>query len=423
MAQQADVHVISKANIAEHFVVSLPQTESGTVQDGHILVRTAIIGLAANNLSYAQLGSIRSWWDAYPVPSGLAESYSDTSQYGIGPAWGYGEVLESRVSGIETGMLLWGFWPTSNHPVDLQLVPADAPGHWIETSEHRKTLMNLYQRYILQDANARAESLDQSSIQSMAWRAACVPTWEAGYLLNKAVFGAAQIHPGGVEPWESRDADLSSAIAISLSASGKTARGFTDGLINNRSTNTGPLGLFAITSITRKDFIPKPSFSTKSVTYASVTDSDTLDWIAQLNPKKIVVADFGGRGDSLPKLLEALHDRFSGKVDVVVIGVGGNPQLHTPAELGRWAQRNAGLANRVQMNASGIRDALMKQDGAEKYFEDLNKAWDQFIKGESAKDLKLEIGTGVKGDDGLEGGWTRLCNGNIPGNGALAYRF
>ena len=422
MSATSHIHLIAKANISEHTVVPLPASSLPALNDGHIRVQTTMISLSSNNLSYAQLGSVRYWWDAYPLPSGLPSPYNDPSQYGIDPAWGYGEVLESKIDGVQVGTLLWGFWPTYDLPVDLQLVPADAKGHWIETSEHRQRLMTLYQRYVVVDSELRLNALKQGHLEDMLREAALRPVWEAGHLLNEFVFGTPPIHPLGTEKWDENDADLSSAVVVSLSASGKTARGFTNALINRRSPGKGPLGLLGITSIKNSNFIPKASFPTKTVLYEKLADNETMDWIANTRPNKIVVADFGGRGDSLTRLLDTLERRFQ-KAKIVVIGVGGSPQIFTPQDIGNWAQRNAKLESRVQMNTSGIRDAAMEIHGAEAYFKNVMDAWQQFNRSDSVSDIRVQVGEGVAGDNGFEGGWTKICEGKIPADVAMAYNF
>ena len=422
MDSEARIHVIAKANIVEHKVITLQDSSLSALRDGHVRIRSAVIALSRNNLSYALLGTAMFWWDAYPVPASLRAPYNDQSLYGIDPTWGYGEIMESKVSGIEAGMLLWGFLPTHDLPVDLKLNPADTPGQWIETSEQRTKLFNLYQRYVVPDPNARMSALNKTRLDEMAWEASCRPVWEAGYLLNKGCFGSAPIHPMADGKWDESDADLSSAVVISLSASGKTARGFTDGLINNRSTGTGPLGLLAITSIPSSDFLSKASFPTKALSYDAMIESDTLGWLAAQKPRKIVVTDFGGRGDSLLRLLEALQKSFS-DVEIVTIGIGGSSALKKPEDLGKLAQRNAGISSRVQMNTTKIRDVALQTNGTAAYFKDLMSAWQAFSKSDSVKDLKLEVGNGVEGSDGFEGGWTRLCGGQMPSDVAMAYRF
>ena len=421
MSSECHVHVVSKENIADHCVIPLPPTSLSPLQDGHVRVRTVIISLSLNTQTYARLGSVRSWWDTYPVPQNLPSPYNDQSRYGICPSWGYGEVIATKIPGISTGELIWGFWPTSSLPVDLKLVPADVPGHWIEKSEGRKTLMNLYQRYMIQDPQARVQSLDEAKWKELAWGAA-LTVWQAGYLLNAYIFGRQPVHPLGFGEWSEKDADLSAAVVIALSASGKTARGFIHEVTSHRSSGQGPLGLLSITSARNSEFVPKAHFQTKTVSYEQATSNETLDWIATQKPAKVVVVDFGGRGDSLYTLLEALK-RYSNGWETVIIGVGGAADALTPKDVGDWAQKTTTLDNRVQMNTSGIRDTAMEKYGAEEYFKGYDDAWSDFAKSSSIGDLKLEIKEGVAGNDGFEGGWSRFCEGKVPSDVAMVYQF
>jgi hypothetical protein len=139
-------------------------------------------------------------------------------------------------------------------------------------------------------------------------------------------------------------------------------------------------------------------------------------------PAKVIVVDFGGRGDSLYTLLEALK-RHSNGWETVIIGVGGAADALTPKDVGDWAQKTTTLNNRVQMNTSGIRDTAMEKYGAEEYFRGYNDAWLDFVKSSSICDLKLEIKEGVAGNNGFEGGWSRFCGGKVPSDVAMVYRF
>jgi hypothetical protein len=421
MSADKQVHVISKENIADHTVVDISETSLPQLQDGHVRVRTAIISLTVNTQTYARLGNVRNWWDTYPVPKNLPSPYNDGSRYGICPAWGYSEVIESKVSGIQVGELVWGFWPTSSLPVDLKLVPADVPGHWYETTEARSTLMNLYQRYVIPNRSLRVQSLDEAKWTDMAWEAA-LTVWQAGYLLNAYIFGRQRLHPLGPGEWSESDADITSAVVIALSASGKTARGFLFELATHRAPGDNPLGLLSITSAKNNDFVPKASFPTKTVSYQQANDGETMDWIAERNPSKIVIVDFGGRGDSLHTLLEALKVKLN-QAQAVVIGVGGAADTLTPKDVGAWAQKTATLDNRIQMNTSGLRDVAMEKYGAKEYFDGFSAAWKDFVKSSAISDLKLEIRDGVSGDNGFEGGWTEFCKGNVPADVAMVYRF
>jgi hypothetical protein len=428
MPTKAIVHVISKADIGEHKTVSVPTTLPA-LEDGHVRVRSAIISLTNNNLSYAQLGTALKWWDAYPVPSGLETPYNDRDVYGIVPAWGYAEVLESRIDGLEPGNLLWGFWPTSDLPVDLRLEPAGQSaaqvieGQWMETSEARCGLMNMYQRYFLPKADLRLADLKQPEIEIMAWETAVRTVYEAGYLLNHAVFGKAHIHPSGEGAWTEEDADLESTVIMSLAASGKTARAFAQAVVCQRDVDHRPWFL-AVSSTRNECLAPKSeTVSTKVVTYKDIREELPVEWLEASNAKKFVIVDFGGRGDALPRLHEMLSKRFP-NVQIVVIGVGGSPEVRTAADLGHWAQRNGGNPNfnRIRMNTSPIRDALSRSEGDVQYFQSLQKAWENFRQSSIVSDLKLELGQGIAGSDGFEGGWSRIIEGKVGSDVALTYR-
>ena len=421
MSSEYQVHVVSKENIANHAVVSASKAALPPVDDGHVRVRTIIISLTINTQTYARLGGVRNWWDTYPVSHDLPEPYNDRSRYGICPAWGYGEVLDSKVSGISTGELLWGFWPSSSLPVELRLVPAGVTGHWIEKSEGRQSLMNLYQRYVIAEPGLRIQSLDEAQWKEMAL-GAVFTVWQAGYLLNAYVFGSRSTHPLGIGEWSKEDTDLSSAVVVALSASGKTARGFIHHLKHDRSSDEGPLGLLSITAARIKTFVPESSLPAKTVAYEDATGKETMDWMISQRPRKVVVVDFGGRGNSLYTLLGALKTNLS-DVKVVVIGVGGAADALTPKDVGAWAQQTATLENRVQMNTSGLRDTAMDRYGEEAYFNAYENAWQSFVKSPAISDLKLEIREGIAGDNGFEGGWTQLCEGQVPGDVALVYRL
>ncbi|KAK3703052.1 hypothetical protein LTR37_014663 [Vermiconidia calcicola] len=422
MSSNTHVHVISKQDIAEHCVLEQLVSSPSPLENGHIRTRTYVIALTNNNLSYAQLGSPMGWWDAFRVPPGLPAPYND-NQYGIVPAWGYGEVMESRVPNIETGMLLWGFWPTMDLPVDLELIEADVSGHWIEISESRKNLMALYRRYMLHDAAARSGSIDNRRLKEMAWEAGLQPVWEAGYLLNKAIFSKQPIHPLGSGDWNERQADLSSAVVVCLSALSKTGRSFIDGLVSHRSTEERPLGLLAVASTPNDSLIADANIPTKSVSYEIMTASETLQWEALRKARKIVIVDCGGRGDSFTRLIASLGKEYP-QTEIIVVGVGGNPSIRTAEELTAWRQQNStgGMTN-VRMNATAVRDAVMTRDGAEEYFKELPQAWNDFSKSQMVSDLQLVLGAGCAGNEGLEGGWMKLCESKVAGDSILAYKL
>lgn len=228
------LHLVSKQDVTKHATVPCAKQDQPPLPAGSIRARTTLIGITTNNYSYAAAGTLLHWWDTYPVPAGTPAPYADRAEWGIVPAWGYAEVLESGSgsgsgSGPDAdaaalpavGSWLWGFWPTATHTFNLHLEPAEMPGHFQETSPHRSKLMPLYNRLELAQPG-----VDE---QTRAWRANMWTHISVGYLTHRFTFAEdprLRIHPSGLGEWSAEDADLRSSVVVVLSASGRTARGF-----------------------------------------------------------------------------------------------------------------------------------------------------------------------------------------------------
>ena len=243
MATQVQIHVVSKENNTIHHVTTSDTSGLPELASGQVRVRTFVIALTANNLTYSRLGDLMHWWDAFKLPANLPEPYNDSSKFGIVPTWGYGEVLESKVDGIHSGTLVWGYWPPNSLPVDLQLGPSDLEGHWTDLTEHRQGMMSYYHRYQIADPSLRIAQLSSRDIEMMAWETVYKAVWVCGFMINRYNFGSPPIHPFGIDDgeWTAEDADISEAVVISLSASGKTARAFADAAFHDRASGTEPL--------------------------------------------------------------------------------------------------------------------------------------------------------------------------------------
>lgn len=133
--------------------------------------------------------------------------------------------MDSNVSGIERGDLIWAQLANSQFPVDMKLEAAKITDQWIEVSEHRQKLMTNYNRYRIQGRDVQISAFDAAKLEAMAWEDTFNLLWEAGYVLSRDTFGTTPVHPAGNGPWSETDSDLSSAVVISLSGAGKTARG------------------------------------------------------------------------------------------------------------------------------------------------------------------------------------------------------
>jgi len=105
--------------------------------DGQALLRVDRVGVTANNVTYAVLGESFHYWDFFPAAPGR----------GVVPLWGFAEVVESAVDGVEVGARLYGYLPSAGH----LLVTPDRAGSrgFRDASPHRIQLPSPYNAYAL----------------------------------------------------------------------------------------------------------------------------------------------------------------------------------------------------------------------------------------------------------------------------------
>lgn len=411
-----DIHVISKQDINKHATISV-EIQHPPLAANSVRVQTRMIGITANNFTYASFGSILHWWDAYPVPSAAPAPYNDPAAWGIVPAWGYGEIVESNVDGLEKGASLWGYWPTSSHLVDLQLEAGVPKGHYIETSPHRQKLMNLYNRYMLVEGSP--------SDEAKAWRATTYPIWAAGYLMNRYTFAesAAKVVPFAEIDPAKHDADLSSAVVIVLAASSKTGRSVVWNL-GDRAPGNGPLALLQATSDATQP-LPlnrRATFDSKTVSYTDLTSSDTMSWVADRKPSRIIVVDNGGPFGTVQRIHDATQEALGASAGFTFVGVGSQSKAVSMADLQAGMEAGARLG-RLQFNASGVQDVGMAQEGNAAFFRDVAATFQRWVEEKAMGDLELSWGRGIAGGEGVEKAWEELATGTPSRTKAQVYRL
>lgn len=114
----------------------IAESEPPGIDSGQALLRVDTFGLTANNVTYAVFGDAMSYWDFFPAEEG----------WGRVPMWGFAEVEQSDVEGVEPGTRLFGYLPSSSH---LVVTPA-AVGEdgFVDGSPHRAALPSAYHRYL-----------------------------------------------------------------------------------------------------------------------------------------------------------------------------------------------------------------------------------------------------------------------------------
>jgi len=107
--------------------------------DGELSLRIDSFALTSNNITYAVTGDMLGYWRFFPPAGGASEGW------GRIPVWGFADVIESRVPGIEAGERFYGYYPMASH---LRVQPQRVgPLGFSDASAARAGLPAVYNRY------------------------------------------------------------------------------------------------------------------------------------------------------------------------------------------------------------------------------------------------------------------------------------
>lgn len=403
------IHVVSKQDNSQHASIDMPAGSLPDLNPSSVRVKINLIGLTSTNLTYAFRGGIFKWWDAYPVPSSAPAPYNDSSKWGIVPAWGYATIMQSNISSLPTGTVLFGFWPTSSYPVDLQLSSwiGEQTGFYVEGSPHRSNLMDIYKRYRAFPQGTEFDELYPFN-----------PLWSCGWALSTATFGKHAIHPLSLEGWTVQDADLSEAIVVLVSAASKTARSIAWHLVRNREKGSGPLGLLLVTSVPEE--LAKFRESDVKVKAVSYDKHFPADWAKVLNAKKAVIIDMGGRDGALQKAYDGVSQVTT---STTVLAVGGEAKIVTESVPSEIRAGDGSTVQKVPVNTSGILTDMEKVMGFENYVRDYDDAWKRFTAENGFGPLDIKHYNGVDGTTGIEGAWEGYVKRTHKASGGIVVRL
>ena len=149
--------------------------------DGQVLLKVDRVGMTANNVTYAVFGDAMHYWDFFPAAD------RDGVAYGRVPLWGFAEVEESTVSGVEVGTRLYGYLPTSSHLL-VQPSKADERG-FRDASPHRQHLPAPYNGLITTTGDI-AYVEDQEDLQVIYRPLFMTSFMLADFLQDNGCFGA-----------------------------------------------------------------------------------------------------------------------------------------------------------------------------------------------------------------------------------------
>ncbi|KAH7356762.1 hypothetical protein BKA65DRAFT_214418 [Rhexocercosporidium sp. MPI-PUGE-AT-0058] len=418
------IQVLSRKNYEDQHIVSLPNAYPLLpLSSSSIRVKPTVISLTTNNLSYARFGHMLGWWDIHPLPPSIPEEYSDPQKFGRISCWGYGEVIDSNVSSVETGTQVYGYLPIGDLPVDMQIEINDkVTQQFSEVSKHRAHVLSIYNRYYItppfKTDDERSQALDGQGLDSL------FILFGTGYGMNRFLFPwnpAELVTPSGNpgDSWSLQKGALgSNAVVLVFSASGKTALSFAYNLKHGRPAGKMPRAVIGIGSEASKSFTQGTGLYDKVLTY----DIDSGDLPTELSlhkDSKIVICDFGARGGA--------SDRWAAKLlqthkDVVQLSIGGEVAAISPeqATASFLIRHKSSSDAKPTINTSAIKDQAIEILGEQKYFDEFGRDYALFKEQGTVKGLRLVWGDGI---DAVGKGWERLCKGEVGPDEGLVFNL
>ena len=104
---------------------------------GEIILAPDLVSLTTNNITYAAFGDALGYWQFFPAGE---------AGWGHMPAWGFADVVASRVPGVEQGERYFGFFPIASH-VRMRPERVGERG-FTDGAAHRKALVAVYNQYV-----------------------------------------------------------------------------------------------------------------------------------------------------------------------------------------------------------------------------------------------------------------------------------
>lgn len=414
MAEIPVIQVLEKDRYFTQHLVTLPDAVPyPPLGPSSVRVRTKVMCLTANNISYAKFGFLLKWWDVHPLPPSTPAPLNDAAKYGRINCWGFAEVLESTHPAVEKGSYLWGYLPIGTLAQDLVVEEGKVPGQVMVVNEHRQSLMRIYNRYIgfppslLSEIEAKADQVAYDAIVRVMF--------ETAYLLNRFVFASdpkETLNPrrdGG--PWTSETADSSDATVICLAPGSKASLCFARELRHGRSRPVRKV--IGAASESTLEFVAGTG-EYDEVVSTSEAPENVLAGVE--SGKKVILVDFGGRGGVAERWAEVISKSHK----FVLINVGQELSEAPSSEVLAGMQKKQSVKptyESVAINASDMRDRAMEKAGEREYFEGLENAWKAFRE-TSIKGFNITWGNSM---EDVAKGWDLLCTGGLKPNEGLAY--
>jgi hypothetical protein len=184
-----------QVNRSSHGETRVRESEMPGLAAGQVRFRIERFALTANTVTYATTGDTLGYWDFFPTGE---------AGWGLVPAMGWAEVVESRHAGVPTGGRYYGWYPMARY-VDMTVTPTTDGLR--DDGAHRSAHAPVYRAYTATDRDLLYEPGADAEDRHALLRGLFVTGWLAeDYFADNDWFGARRV--------------------LVLSASSKTAIGF-----------------------------------------------------------------------------------------------------------------------------------------------------------------------------------------------------
>lgn len=268
---------IARTDIATAEVADLAARDLAA---GEVEFAIDLVALTANNVTYAALGEKTLFLGP---DAGYWDFFSERSEPGHLPVWGFATVSRSGVEGLSVGDRFYGYWPLASHAV---LTPDKVRGTgFTDATPRRATLPGTYNQY------TRIKALADHRDEDHDWWPVYRPLFLTGWLI--------------ADQFED-ERDYGASTVIVSGASSKTAIGFAQAM---KSRSDCPK-LVALASSRSAQFTADTGL------YDDVVDYDAIGSIEAEGT--VAMVDFAGN----PVATRAVHERFGDRLAIdLIVGI------------------------------------------------------------------------------------------------------
>lgn len=149
--------------------------------EGEVLLRIDLCAITTNNITYAAFGDSMQYWNFFPT---------GIEGWGHMPVWGFADVVDSNVPGIERGERFYGYYPIASH---LRMQPERvSPRGFYDGAEHRRSLTSAYNQYTRCSWDGYYKT-ETEALQILLKPLFLTSAMLADFLDDNGLFGAGQV--------------------------------------------------------------------------------------------------------------------------------------------------------------------------------------------------------------------------------------